>query len=43
MADDGSGSDILIPSFLMFKQDADPIIAEMKANHMVHLEMSWSS
>jgi hypothetical protein len=43
MADDGSGSDISIPSFLMFKQDADPIIAEMKANHMVHLEMSWSS
>ena len=25
MADDGSGSDITIPSFLMFKQDADPI------------------
>lgn len=42
MADDGSGSDISIPSFLMFKQDADPIIAEMKANHMVRLEMSWS-
>ena len=42
MADDGSGSDISIPSFLMFKQDSDPVIAEMKANHMVRVEMSWS-
>eukprot|EP00545_Synedropsis_sp_CCMP1620_P002657 CAMPEP_0119012718 /NCGR_PEP_ID=MMETSP1176-20130426/7339_1 /TAXON_ID=265551 /ORGANISM="Synedropsis recta cf, Strain CCMP1620" /LENGTH=512 /DNA_ID=CAMNT_0006965731 /DNA_START=27 /DNA_END=1565 /DNA_ORIENTATION=+ len=42
MADDGSGSDITIPSFLMFKQDADPIKAEMKANHMVRIEMAWS-
>jgi len=42
MADDGSGSDISIPSFLIFKQDADPIIAEMKANHVVRVEMSWS-
>ena len=42
MADDGSGSDITIPSFLMFKQDADPIIAELKANHMVRMEMAWS-
>lgn len=42
MADDGSGSDISIPSFLMFKQDADPIKAELKANHMVRIEMAWS-
>ena len=25
MADDGSGKDVTIPSYLMFKQDADPI------------------
>ena len=42
MADDGSGSDITIPSFLMFKEDADPIKAEMKANRMVRIEMAWS-
>jgi len=42
MADDGSGSDITIPSFLMFKQDADPIKEELKANHMVRIEMAWS-
>jgi len=42
MADDGSGSDITIPSFLMFKQDADPIRKELKENHMVRIEMGWS-
>jgi len=42
MADDGSGSDISIPSFLMFKQDADPVKAELMANHMVRIEMAWS-
>lgn len=42
MADDGSGSDISIPSFLMFKQDADPIKAELQANHMVRMEMAWA-
>mmetsp|Transcript_32773 Transcript_32773/g.48536 ORF Transcript_32773/g.48536 Transcript_32773/m.48536 type:complete len:516 (-) Transcript_32773:240-1787(-) len=42
MADDGSGSDISIPSFLMFKQDADPIIKVLKNNKMVRMEMSWS-
>ena len=41
MADDGSGSDISIPSFLMFKQDADLVKAEVMANHPVRLEMSW--
>mmetsp|Transcript_13175 Transcript_13175/g.28507 ORF Transcript_13175/g.28507 Transcript_13175/m.28507 type:complete len:520 (-) Transcript_13175:135-1694(-) len=42
MADDGSGSDISIPSFLMFKQDADPVKAEAEANHPVRLEMTWA-
>jgi hypothetical protein len=42
MADDGSGSDITIPSFLMFKQDSDPIIAALKSNQMVRIEMAWS-
>ena len=42
MTNDGSGSDITIPSFLMLKQDADLVIAETKANHMVTVEMSWS-
>jgi hypothetical protein len=42
MANDGSGSDITIPSFLMLKKDADLVIAEIKANHMVTVEMSWS-
>ena len=42
MADDGSGNDISIPSFLMFKQDADLVKAEMMANHPVRIEMSWS-
>lgn len=42
MADDGSGSDISIPSFLMFKQDADLVKAEVQANHAVRLEMTWA-
>mmetsp|Transcript_13321 Transcript_13321/g.32334 ORF Transcript_13321/g.32334 Transcript_13321/m.32334 type:complete len:557 (-) Transcript_13321:167-1837(-) len=42
MADDGSGSDISIPSFLMFKQDADEVKAEVMANHAVRIEMIWS-
>lgn len=42
MADDGSGSDISIPSFLMFKQDADIVKAEVMANHPVRLEMTWA-
>jgi hypothetical protein len=42
MADDGSGSDISIPSFLMFKRDADLIKKEVMDNHPVQLEMSWS-
>ena len=42
MADDGSGADISIPSFLMFKQDADLVKAELMANHPVRMEMTWS-
>lgn len=42
MADDGSGGDISIPSFLMFKVDADEIKAEVQANHMVQIEMQWA-
>jgi hypothetical protein len=42
MADDGSGSDISIPSFLMFKRDADAIKDVLLTNSPVQLEMSWS-
>jgi hypothetical protein len=42
MADDGSGSDISIPSFLMFKRDADLVKKELLDDHPVQLEMSWS-
>mmetsp|Transcript_36898 Transcript_36898/g.56663 ORF Transcript_36898/g.56663 Transcript_36898/m.56663 type:complete len:505 (-) Transcript_36898:134-1648(-) len=42
MADDGSGSDISIPSFLMYKQDADPVKAELMANRPVRIEMAWA-
>jgi len=42
MADDGSGKDISIPSFLMFKVDADTLKAEVKNNNPVQLEMAWA-
>jgi hypothetical protein len=42
MADDGSGADISIPSFLMFKRDADKVKIELKANRPVQIEMAWS-
>jgi hypothetical protein len=42
MADDGSGADITIPSFLMFKQDADPIREALKKNTIVRMSMSWA-
>jgi len=42
MADDGSGTDITIPAFLMFKHDADAVKAEMKQDTMVQIEMAWS-
>lgn len=42
MADDGSGSDITIPSFLMFKHDADNVKSVVEVDTMVQLEMAWS-
>ena len=42
MADDGSGADITIPSFLLFKQDSDPIKAVLKQDKMVRAQMSWT-
>jgi len=42
MADDGSGADVAIPSFLMYKQDADPIKAVLKTNQIVRISMSWA-
>jgi len=42
MADDGSGTDITVPTMLMFKQDADPIKAKLDEGSMVRVEMSWS-
>jgi hypothetical protein len=42
MADDGSGTDITVPSFLMFKQDADPIRDALKGNQLIRMEMSWA-
>jgi len=42
MADDGSGADISIPSFLVFKQDADQIKAVITKNQPVRIEMSFS-
>lgn len=42
MADDGSGSDISVPSFLMFKQDADKVKETLKDNTMVQMQMSWA-
>jgi len=42
MADDGSGADISIPSFLLFKQDADPIKDMITQNKIVRADMSWA-
>jgi len=42
MADDGSGSDVSIPSFLMFKHDADKVKEQLTDDQPVQLEMSWS-
>jgi len=41
MADDGSGSDISIPSVLMFKRDADMVKDELTANRPIQFEMTW--
>lgn len=40
--DDGSGADVSIPSFLMFKLDADQVKAELVQNRPVQIEMSWT-
>ncbi|CAN0396241.1 unnamed protein product, partial [Scytosiphon promiscuus] len=42
MADDGSGADILIPSFLMKKMDAAVIKTRLQAGASVQAEMTWS-
>lgn len=42
MADDGSGADVSIPSFLMFKHDADNVKEELTKNRPVRMEMQWS-
>ncbi|KAL7581381.1 hypothetical protein ACA910_021973 [Epithemia clementina (nom. ined.)] len=42
MADDGSGMDIGIPSFLLFKEDADAFKEVLKANQVIRVEMSFS-
>jgi hypothetical protein len=42
MADDGSGGDISIPSFLMFKPDADSVKNELTEDHPVYMKMRWS-
>ncbi|KAL7572550.1 hypothetical protein ACA910_000372 [Epithemia clementina (nom. ined.)] len=42
MADDGSGSDISIPSFLLFKEDADPIRTALINDGHVRVQMSFS-
>ena len=42
MADDGTGADISIPSFLVFKQDADKIRKEIKDNNQpIRVEMTF--
>lgn len=42
MADDGSGSDISIPTFLVFKTDADVWKETLSNDQPVQLEMQWS-
>jgi hypothetical protein len=42
MADDGSGADISIPSFLVFKHDADAIKTTLMENQQVRVEMKFS-
>lgn len=42
MADDGSGADISIPSFLLFKPDADRIKKVLKSNQQIQVELSFS-
>jgi hypothetical protein len=42
MGDDGSGADVTIPSFLIFKQDADPIKEEIMKDQSIRIDMAFS-
>ena len=42
MADDGSGADISIPAFLVFKQDADVLKETLRHQQPLRVEMSFS-
>jgi hypothetical protein len=42
MSDDGSGADVTIPSFLVFKQDADPIKDAIVQDQHIRIEMAFS-
>ncbi|CAM9249510.1 unnamed protein product, partial [Choristocarpus tenellus] len=42
MADDGSGTDIAIPSFLMKKPDASMLKNRLESGFLVQVEMAWS-
>jgi len=42
MADDGSGSDISVPAFLMFKHDADKVKDQVMQDNIVQVEMAWA-
>lgn len=42
MADDGSGSDVSIPSFLVLKHDADTLKEVLVANTPIQMEMRFS-
>jgi PA domain len=42
MSDDGSGADISIPSFLVFKQDADKMKLVLEKNQPIRAELSFS-
>uniref|UniRef100_A0A7S1D551 PA domain-containing protein n=1 Tax=Cyclophora tenuis TaxID=216820 RepID=A0A7S1D551_CYCTE len=41
ISDDGSGSDVTIPSFHLYKMDADPLKEELLKGNKVQVEMSW--
>jgi len=44
MADDGSGGDITIPSFLLFKQDADAMKDVLRGNPgLLRAKMTWNT
>jgi hypothetical protein len=42
MGDDGSGADVTIPSFLIFKQDSDPMKDAIMKDQHVRIEMAFS-